>query len=235
MLPGARRAGASSPGPERGAFAPEREGPGGVKRQVVVAFLGLASWGITVVLGFVLLLDYQFAQGESLPTPAEWPPGTGVVRDPGRPTLLIFLHPRCPCSEASLEELARLLARVPGRATAMAILVKPPGARDAWEEGEIGEGVLRIPGVRLVVDTDGAEARRFGMRTSGAVAVYDAGGRLVFSGGITAARGHRGDSTGSHAILSLLDGNGPGLTGTPVFGCPLFSPPGAGSDHPCAE
>ncbi len=45
-----------------------------------------------------------------------------------------------------------------------------------------------------------------GSSTSGQVLLYDPSGRLAFSGGITAARGHVGDNAGSDAIVGLVMG-----------------------------
>jgi hypothetical protein len=86
-------------------------------------------------------------------------------------------------------------------------------------------------------DEDGAEAARFGAATSGQVLVYGRDGALVFSGGITAARGHFGDNEGSKAIAHFVadprpaaevrerspaDASAGNLARTPVFGCPIF-------------
>jgi hypothetical protein len=76
----------------------------------------------------------------------------------------------------------------------------------------------------MVHDHDGVEARRFGAATSGQVILYDARGTLLFSGGITPARGHSGDSTGRDAILALLIDGSSEASETPVFGCSLFDP-----------
>ena len=84
----------------------------------------------------------------------------------------------------------------------------------------------------------GAEANLFGAATSGQTMVYDPGGRLRFSGGITAARGHYGDNVGVSAIARLIDTpEFSGRAGTvhrnkpvvvastnAVYGCPLFAP-----------
>jgi hypothetical protein len=51
--------------------------------------------------------------------------------------------------------------------------------------------------------------------------LYDTAGRLLFSGGITAARGHSGDNAGREAIVALLAGAPTDRTQTPVFGCKL--------------
>ena len=82
--------------------------------------------------------------------------------------------------------------------------------------------------VAVRVDPEGVEARRFGSQTSGQIMLYDADGQLLFSGGITAARGHSGDNAGRNAILSLLTSGSSEQRGTPVFGCPLFSEPSNG-------
>jgi hypothetical protein len=76
--------------------------------------------------------------------------------------------------------------------------------------------------VTVLDDVDGTEARRFGALTSGQVVVYDADGRLRFSGGITPARGHAGDNAGRSAIIALLEGASSASVETPVFGCSLL-------------
>jgi hypothetical protein len=80
--------------------------------------------------------------------------------------------------------------------------------------------------VSVRIDEAGREAARFGATTSGHVLLYDRGGRLRFSGGITASRGHVGDNAGRAALLGLLIHGETERERTPVFGCPLF--PGAG-------
>lgn len=69
-----------------------------------------------------------------------------------------------------------------------------------------------------------------------AFAIYDHGGRLRFSGGITAARGHWGDNTGVFEVESLLRGEQSRQAITPVFRCSLFGARGKNSargNPPC--
>ena len=75
-----------------------------------------------------------------------------------------------------------------------------------------------------MMDGDGREARLFQAVTSGQTILYDSHGRLLFSGGITASRGHSGDNAGRSAIVSLVNAEVPDRTETLVFGCPLFTP-----------
>jgi hypothetical protein len=104
------------------------------------------------------------------------------------------------------------------------LFVKPPGFADEWEKTDLWSSAAAIPGVEVVRDEGGFEALRFRAATSGQATLYDRGGRLLFSGGITGARGHAGDNAGRAAIVSLLAADGVGLRETPVYGCPLFAP-----------
>jgi hypothetical protein len=135
----------------------------------------------------------------------------------------MLAHPHCPCTRASIGELALLMAHVQGRLTATVLFLSPSDMPAAWEQTDLWEDAAAIPGVTVMRDADGAEARRFGAVTSGQVIVYDASGRVLFSGGITPSRGHAGDNQGRSAIVALLDGD-PSVRGSRVFGCSLVTP-----------
>lgn len=206
------------------------------RRLLFAAILGIAGWCALVVAGFARLSKYELTAGDSESAPPVWPDGSAIERRRGFPTLALFAHPRCPCTSASLEELDRLLARVGREASTTILFVGPPGAPNGWERGRLWEAARRIPGVSVVVDAGGNEARCFRARTSGALVLYDPSGRLLFSGGITGARGHAGDNAGRDAVRAWLSGNGAELTRTPVFGCALDSPADSESDSanvPC--
>jgi len=134
----------------------------------------------------------------------------------------MLVHPQCPCSRASIGELALLMAQSQGRLKAYVLFLKPAGFSDDWEKTDLWQSAAGIPGVKPLVDYDGMEARRFHAKTSGQTVLYDAEGRLLFSGGITAARGHAGDNAGRSAIVSLVNAKVADKAETPVFGCPLF-------------
>jgi hypothetical protein len=155
--------------------------------------------------------------------PPRWPVGTRVHRDPERTTVLLFLHPRCPCSAATLAECRRLLAA--DRLVAVSVLFRTPdGVEDACVQGANWRAARAIPGLQCLVDRGGAEARRFGALASGHVVAYAADGALLFQGGITNSRGHVGLSFGTEVILG---GTAPATKTplqAPVFGCPLDDP-----------
>src|SRR2546422_10428791 len=81
-------------------------------------------WALAAGAGTVALWNYESAAGHAGGTPEHWPPQAQITLDPQRATLLMFAHPRCPCSRASLGELNRLLARYPGRVAAHLLFLK---------------------------------------------------------------------------------------------------------------
>jgi hypothetical protein len=179
----------------------------------------LVVWCLSVAIGTATMVKYAFTPGRVATPPLEWPSRTQVQLASPKATLLVFVHPQCPCSRATLEELASIMVlgrQVEGRV----YLLEPAGTQ--WERTDIYETATRIPGVRVLSDPNGAIAQQFGARTSGQSVLYNAAGRLVFSGGITAGRGHVGANDGLEAVLALLNGDPPRHRTSPVFGCALY-------------
>jgi hypothetical protein len=187
--------------------------------------LAVVIWAGAVASGFAILLRYKTTPGASATAPARWPPGSRLGPSSGGATLVMFAHPRCPCTHASVSELARLLARVPRQPRAYVVLAHPAGTPDDWEDTELARRAASIPGVVLGSDESGSEAARFGARVSGFTVLYDAAGRLLFAGGITQSRGHEGESFGARRILAALQGVSADRPDAPVFGCALSGGP----------
>ena len=175
---------------------------------------------VAVLVGIAVYSNFPSASGHP---PDSWPAQSRISRVEGRPTLMMFVHPRCPCSRASVGELARLLVQDWELGRVHVLFINPPGMTPDWARTDIWQQATTIPGVAVQLDQDGVEAKRFGVETSGQTLLYDASGSLLFSGGITISRGHEGDSPGRDALLDLLAQKTPGLLQTPVFGCPLFA------------
>src|SRR5713101_8995578 len=181
-------------------------------------------WFVAAGAGLSFLASYENAPGVAAAAPSRWPAGSRIKPAPDRATLVMLTHPQCPCTRASIEELDKLMAHCQGRVDAYVLLLKPDGSSDEWVNTDILKNALRIPGVRVLVDEDGAEAHYFQAATSGQVILYGADGRLLFSGGITRSRGHVGDNAGKSAIESLVNTGTANVDRSIVFGCPLFNP-----------
>jgi len=121
-----------------------------------------------------------------------------------------------------MSELNLLASNCEGAASIDIVFVAPPGLIHNIESTELWQSATHIPGATLIHDSDGSLSRNLGAATSGQVLLYDAGGTLRFSGGITDSRGHAGDNTGRLAIESILRNQPPIASTTPVFGCALW-------------
>lgn len=175
------------------------------------------------ILGMGILVRGKNQPGSSRTEALKFPAGTRQSLHPTLPTLLVFLHPLCPCSRATLHELERLLASCGSHLSTRVLLVRPAGADDRWCRTETADLARAIPGVRVEGDEGGEDARLFGATTSGQVLLYDPLGILRFQGGITASRGHEGDNAGRSAIVSIILQDSGERARTPVFGCALLN------------
>ena len=186
----------------------------------------LLAWSLAVGVGIVTMTDYAARPGATGDSPANFSvavDGDEAVRA-GRPTLLVFAHPYCPCSRATFAELARLNEHANGTVNIKIFFYQPPDQSREWVESALWREAATIPGASVAAASD-PDLAKFGALTSGQVILYDADHRLVFSGGITGARGHEGDNDGRAAIENFLAGNSIALSRTPVFGCALNPPP----------
>ncbi len=166
-------------------------------------------------------MSYESAPGSVGVVKPAWPTASKIPAPKERPVLVMVAHPRCPCTDASMEELSKIMAHIQGKVSAYVVFLKPNGASSAWEDTELRRSAAKIPGVTVLSDNDGTEARRFGAETSGHAFLYDRDGRLLFSGGITQSRGHSGDNAGESAIISFINNHRADRTNAFVFGCPL--------------
>jgi hypothetical protein len=182
------------------------------------------AWAMAVGAGFFLLEAHQATPGEVADPPRRWPVDSRLALDPARANLVLLAHPRCPCTRASLAELERVLARCPGSVAVHVLFWRPGRSPEGWARTSLWHSAVALPNVRVLDDEDGVEARRFGARTSGHALLYDAKGRLLFSGGLTGSRGHQGDNAGRGSVISLLARGRADRERTDVFGCPLFGP-----------
>src|SRR5438477_10574177 len=96
-----------------------------------------AGWLVAVTGGLRLLWGYSTAPGMSASAPVDWPRDTLLARDPNLDTLVMFVHPMCPCSRASAAELSRLIARCDGKIAVKVIAVQPKSAPEDWESSEL--------------------------------------------------------------------------------------------------
>jgi hypothetical protein len=186
-----------------------------------ISAAAIAAWCLAVGIGLTWMLRYEFTPAATVQAPHRWPADSSLARLTTGPTLLMFVHPRCPCSRASIEQLGRVVSASSAPLRLFVVVLRPERMPAGWERTDLWQAAAAIPGAQVVADVGGAEALRFAARASGETRCYDASGRLIFHGGITASRGHGGDNPGQAALAALLVGTASSITSTPVFGCAL--------------
>ena len=185
-----------------------------------------ALWLLAVGGGTAMLWKYASTSGVSGNVPSQWPQESSIRPSKGLAALVMLAHPKCPCTRASIGELAWIMTHAQNKTRAYVLFLKPVGFPDDWEKTDLWQSASAIPGVTALADSNGLEAKRFNVQTSGHTILYDAEGKLVFSGGITAARGHSGDNAGRDAIVSFLNDGKKPQSQAPVFGCSIVNPKG---------
>jgi hypothetical protein len=202
----------------------------------------LAVAALAIGMGWYQMFRFAATPGEQGAAPEQWPreipspwPGNQATHSDPTPTLVVFIHPRCSCTPATLEQLDRILdqSHVAVR-IALAVYrskvvdegvgaaTNPPGDEHATSPGLAEAGLLHRA-FKIVPDLNGELARRFGAATSGEIVLYAADGQRLFQGGITAERSHLGDSAGGAALRNALETGAAQNSAATVFGCPIFS------------
>lgn len=180
---------------------------------LVLIFLFIFS-----VSGLQYLMVYS-AQAGSQNTILNQRPTQSKLSSTPSPHLVMFLHPGCSCSKASLTELSKLMSETP-ELTAQIVFMKSKKLELLFNQNPLVEKAKLISRANIVYDENGDESRLFEAETSGLTHLY-INSNLVFNGGLTMARGHEGESAGKAAILSHLKGH-KADSKTLVFGCDIF-------------
>ncbi|CAN5811338.1 hypothetical protein BH11PLA1_BH11PLA1_16730 [soil metagenome] len=207
--------------------APTRPSKGGSPRLLNSA-VALVVWtGALVALlsGFAAYDTRPGAVGRlpvSQGAPSVAPSGAGPF------TLVMALHPKCPCSAASMTRLERLLEQFPRAFNTRVLIYQPEPALPGWSDTPMVARARRLPNATVEVDAGGREAAELGALTSGMTLVFDGAGVCRFAGGLTDMRGMSDTSEGAALIGAIVQGQAGSFT-TPVLGCALKSAAGAAS------
>ncbi len=96
--------------------------------------MALAVWLALVSYGVGFMWHYQGTPGLQGHPPSQWPEDSRIKSIPQLPTLVLAIHPHCPCSRATIGELAILMTHVQGLVNANVLFVKPQGFSEDWEK-----------------------------------------------------------------------------------------------------
>lgn len=204
----------------------------------IIVVLTSLFLGSVLLVGLGLLTHYQTQPGPVGEIPAELTPaalaslsnasvdsvgvGRGVTSSESPWQLLIFAHPKCPCTRATINNLELALRTANHRLEIVPVIFRPIHGDATWLQTESTERLSLVAQRPLVDDVDSQLARQFGVRVSGHCLLYDGDGKLRFSGGITASRGHEGRCRPLSALTKALEGHPIAQTKWPVYGCQMY-------------
>ena len=136
------------------------------------------------------------------------------------PLTLLFLHPECPCSDASIYELQQI-QKLNKEMNYKVVISYPKNTFEKWSNSNRAKRQLNRDSIfELLDDKENVLAKAFGAYTSGFTLIFNTPEDLVFAGGITPSRGHLG-RTIAHEIVqeaSFLN-----FTKNEVYGCSIDS------------
>lgn len=184
-------------------------------------------WLVGIAIGSYFMFQHEYTPGAQEPAPQQLP--ADLEKQFGasekKLTLVMAVHPDCPCTSASIEQLDRFLALHEKDTRAIALFWtdrsgNPPS--NSLENNSYWQRLQKLDAVSLMKDPEGKTAESLGSLVSGTVTAYDAEGKLVFQGGLTATRGHAGPSPALDALNAILAGKPiPEISTTMSFGCSL--------------
>lgn len=178
-------------------------------------------WLLCLNAGFYLIFSYEVTPGLPFHPPLKWPTESSIRFDHKKPALIIFFHPKCTCSRATLDELEIIQTKIRDATNYVAVFYQPKNKPSLWSEDENLQRA-KMMGFQIVIDWDGIETKRFSATASGSVVLYDTSDNLIFHGGITGARGHDGDNDGELSVIALLQKKPGAKANTRVYGCPII-------------
>ena len=150
-------------------------------------------------------------------------PGRGSSRTPNVSvskahdwTLVMVLHPKCPCSVSSLRALREVMVRYKDTFACEVCIAGDRTTSDSENE----KLAATIPGAKVEWITPKAAVERFGAHTSGQTYIFEKSGKLAYSGGLTPGRAVDNPRFALEIVEGVLH-HEPVATGSSVFGCPL--------------
>ncbi len=178
-------------------------------------------WIGLLFVGHLVLFEYELTAGPLSDTTRIFPNHSAIPLTHGRQNIILFLHPACPCSEATVDEFHKLMREGEKVSVGKVVFFMPLEKESDWSFLPLVLSAKRIRNVSTYYDTDGSQASLFGATTSGHILIYDGRGVLQFSGGITGSRGHTGDNRNFDVAKNTIIAKNPKFAKTPVFGCSL--------------
>ena len=190
----------------------------------------LALWGLLIATGLLWMTAFSMSPGLEADPLLERPAQSMVFFSEDVPTLVLFLHPRCPCTQPTMGALKKLISRKHDMVV-QPVFYLPGTMEDSWARADYWDRVIALGAHQPMIDVDGAFAKKFHVTTSGHAILFSVDGSVLYSGGITGGRVHEGDNMGLTKLNRVLDGVPVEDPRFPVYGCSIVKKERSGHEH----
>lgn len=189
-------------------------------------------WGVLVIVISSYFYIYQFTDGHFI-IKEDYKKALSLLDKQSQqeyPLTLLFLHPECPCSDASIYEITQM-QKLNSEMNFKIIISYPKNTYNKWvSSNRAKRQLLKNKSIELIDDKNNVLSDAFGASTSGVTLIFKEENNLVFAGGITPSRGHLG-RTIAHEIIkeaSLFS-----FTKNEVYGCSINTQENCTEDKIC--
>jgi len=193
------------------------------KRKGRWVYYAVTLWAVACFAGFGALWVYANTEGDLGQPNVGWDLPEQFHAHTTLPTLVVYAHPKCPCTRATFSELQRLQRDHRGDFVTRIIFFEPYHAPRTWRETDLWHQARNMTDTEAIADPGGMISQEAGARVSGTIALYSPREDVLFWGGITPSRAHEGESPGIISLRAILEGRSPLSRSSRVYGCSLRS------------
>src|SRR5687768_11828955 len=115
----------------------------------------MIGWLLAVSAGMAIVFTYSGRAAPPATPVLTWPADVTLAHAPDKPILVMLVHPHCPCTRASISELAQIVTVASGAATFHVLFMQPAGVGDEWLRSDTYARASSLPGVVVTPDPGG--------------------------------------------------------------------------------
>jgi hypothetical protein len=165
--------------------------------------------------------DYKSTPGKASLFVGRAPDSSSIKFDSKHYNFITFIHPKCSCSEATIENLTTMTRDFANKNISFHVVFYSSSELGSdLENSKYVKEVKELQNTRIYFDKKLTDFSLYDVETSGQSFLFDTEKNLIFKGGITESRGHLGETLSMRKIAGYLEGEKPNsITLAPTFGC----------------
>src|SRR4051812_5871669 len=107
--------------------------------------VAVALWATAAALLFAVYVNHDLRPGAAARALGDWPEGSALAHSTEHDTLIMFLHPFCPCSKASVAQLNAVIRQLEHPPSVTFVMVRARGLDDASQSSPLLPLIEQLP------------------------------------------------------------------------------------------